>query len=449
MIRRSIAVALAAAALFVTADMSAYAVPAPIGRIARAEGEVTVRYKDSDSFVSVWRREKVGVGDTLATGADGTAELEFPDGARLVLGPSGTLGVTGIALRRETGYDRIVCDISVRLDSGVVRAAAPAGGAFTLTLGTGTIMVASSPQTGADITAAMGVFAWGEYASVAAGCAFFSDRAGRLIALCAAGGRPSGLRYGPGAPVAVGESLIDLAFSDERPPILPDTRPVREITVDGRTLASGADGAFHLPGPRRGVTIEGTAEGGRAVVITGGGGAINETIPADESGAWRYAVGPVGAGGLALTVDTVDIGPPPDFALADRETITTPEGQAPPIPPETVDAEAVAERFVRDFSAALARGDTGALSDLVSPDYSGAAGGANRAALLRGVSDFFRAGGTLAVAAYVTGASVADGGVIATMSFSARVSGLPRSGNLRLWLTADGVLTHAEGQWVL
>ena len=43
------------------------------------------------------------------------------------------------------------------------------------------------------------------------------------------------------------------------------------------------------------------------------------------------------------------------------------------------------------------------------------------------------------MAAHVTGASVADGGVIATMSFSARAGGVPRGGNLRLWLTADGV----------
>jgi hypothetical protein len=35
------------------------------------------------------------------------------------------------------------------------------------------------------------------------------------------------------------------------------------------------------------------------------------------------------------------------------------------------------------------------------------------------------------------------------MSFSSRVNGAPRSGNLRLWLTQDGMLTHAEGQWVL
>ncbi len=116
---------------------------------------------------------------------------------------------------------------------------------------------------------------------------------------------------------------------------------------------------------------------------------------------------------------------------------------------ETADPEAVASRFVRAFTAALARGDTGALSTLVSPDYSGSAGGAGRSAMLRGVSDFFRAGGTLSVSAYVTGASTADGTVIATMSFSSRVNGAPRSGNLRLWLTPDGTLTHAEGQWVL
>ena len=41
--RRSIAIALAAAALLVAADMSSYAAPAPLGRIARAEGEVGLR----------------------------------------------------------------------------------------------------------------------------------------------------------------------------------------------------------------------------------------------------------------------------------------------------------------------------------------------------------------------------------------------------------------------
>ena len=210
-----------------------------------------------------------------------------------------------------------------------------------------------------------------------AGCAYFTGPGGGPIPLCAPDGRPSGLRFGRGAPVPVDESSVDelpvdLVFTGEPPAIETDAGRISEIIMDEKALAPVAGGASDIPA---------------------------EEPPVGES--------------------------------------------------ETADPEAVASRFVRAFTAALARGDTGALSALVSPDYSGSAGGAGRSAMLRGVSDFFRAGGTLSVSAYVTGASTADGTVIATMSFSSRVNGAPRSGSLRLWLTPDGTLTHAEGQWVL
>ena len=54
-------------------DTRIYAASAPIGRIARIDGtegarRVSVKYRDTDSFVSVWRHEKIGAGDTIATG---------------------------------------------------------------------------------------------------------------------------------------------------------------------------------------------------------------------------------------------------------------------------------------------------------------------------------------------------------------------------------------------
>jgi hypothetical protein len=435
---------------FLLGEIAAAASPVPAGRLVRTEGEVTVRYAGSDDFVSVWRHERVGPGDTLATGPGGLAELSFPDGTRLVIGSSARLLITDIAPRRsENEGDRVVLDISVRLDSGAIRAAAPMGPAFTLSMGAGTITLATSPETGADITAAMGVFAWGEYAQVTEGCAFFTDHPGRPITLCAVNGLPSGLRFGGGAPIIVDGSLIDLAFSEEIPPIRPDARPVGEITVDGRTLAHGADGAFHLPGTARDVSIEGTADNGRIVVITAADGAIRGTVMPDQNGQWRYGLGPVPADGYTLTIETVYTGsPPPGLAAAAEGTPVTPSPGTPAKKEEKIDPDAVASRFVQAFSGALSRGDTGALAGLVSPDYNGVAGGSGRSALLAGVSEFFTAGGTLSVSAYATGASLAGDTVIATMSFSSRVNGAPKSGNLRLWLTGDGMLTHAEGQWV-
>jgi hypothetical protein len=378
--RISAALALSAA-LVLSMDTSVCAASAPVARIARAEGAtgangaVSVKYRGTDSFVSVWRHEKVGSGDTIATGSGGVAEIAFPGGTRLVLGSPATLEITGIAPRRAGdggSGDRLVYDISVRLESGAIRAAAPPGGIFTLSMGGGTITVVTSPKTGGDITAAMGVFASGEYASVRAGCAYFTGSGGGPITLCAPDGLPSGLRFGRGAPTPVDESPVDLVFTGEPPAIETDAGLISEIIRDEKALAPVAGGASDIPA---------------------------EELPAGES--------------------------------------------------ETADPEAVASRFVQAFTAALTRGDTGALSALVSPDYSGSVGGAGRSAMLRGVSDFFRAGGTLSVSAYVTSASTADRTIIATMSFSSRVNGAPRSGNLRLWLTPDGTLTHAEGQWVL
>lgn len=374
MMRQSIAlksasISVTAAALLLAAAVCAYAVPAPIGRVVRAEGEVSVRYRGVDSSVSVWRGDRVGPGDTLATGADGAAEVRLPGGTLLVLGSPAALEITGIAPRRA-GDGKVVYDVSALLVSGAVRIAAPPGGAFTLSMGGGTIAVAASPETGADITAVFALFAWGEYAGVNAGCAFFTGPGSGPTALCAAPD-PAGLRFGRGAPVQTDEPPIDLAFSEEPPAIEADAGRISEIIMEEKTRAPVAGGVSDTPA---------------------------EELPVGES--------------------------------------------------EAADPYAVAARFVRSFTAALSRGDTGALTALVSPDYSGSAGGAGRSALVRGVSDFYRAGGTLSVSAYVTDSGMADGSVIATMSFTSRVNGVPRGGSLRLWLSPDGALTHAEGQWV-
>jgi|GEM_PF-5952396 len=451
MIRRSIIPGLILAVLVISAGAGAYAASlSPVARVARAEGGVTVNYPGTDSFVSVWRHEKVGAGDTIDPGADGTTEIAFADGTRLVLGPASTLGITAAAPRRIEGGTggRVVLDISVRLFYGTVRAAAPAGGVFLLSPGAGTSTVAAAPKTGADISAAMGVFAWGEYVSVRTGCAFVAGPGAKPVALCAVGETPYGLRLGRGVPTPGYESLADLAFSGKPPVIETGMEPINEITVDGRPLLPEADGAFHLPGAGRGVTIEGTAGPGSVVVISGEGGALPETVTPGGDGRWQYRVGPAPGDGYALEIGTVNVGEPPAGleAAVTKGTRPAPEEESDEV---EVNPEAVASRFVRDFTAALARGDSGALSALISPDYSGTAGGGGRSALIRGVSDFFRAGGTLSVSAYATGASFVDGSVIATMSFTSRVSGTPKSGNLRIWLTADGVLIHAEGQWVL
>ncbi|MBN2223704.1 MAG: FecR domain-containing protein [Deltaproteobacteria bacterium] len=444
-------------ALFSLLDPAARAVSlVPAARIAFTEGEVSIRYAGTEDFVSVWRREKVGPGDAIATGPGGVAELRFSDGARVVIGPFGSLAVTGITPRSiaggQDGGEKVVLDITMTLDSGTVRAATGPGGTFVLTTGGGTITVQSSPETGADVTAIMGVFAWGEYVCVREGCAFVSGPSGTPIPLCSVDGTRTGLRY-PGAfPADVDESLLDLAFSGAAPAIRSAAVPVPVITVDGHKLISGDDGAFRLPEAvaKAGgaVTISGTVQDDRAVVISGGGGTVHETVLADRTGRWERTIELTPGADTTLTVMAVVIGAPPGEAkVADT-------GQAPPAggaPPEKtrVDPNDVASRFVRAFAGALSRGDTGALSGLVSPDYNGTAGGAGRSALLRGVSEFFRTGATLSVSAYATGAILTEDTVIVTMSFSSRAGGTPRSGNLRLWLTPEGQLTHAEGDWVL
>ena len=77
-----IAAALAlSAALVLSMDMSVYAASAPVARIVRAEGAngaVSVKYRGADSFVSVWRHEKIGAGDTIATGSGGAAGARLP-----------------------------------------------------------------------------------------------------------------------------------------------------------------------------------------------------------------------------------------------------------------------------------------------------------------------------------------------------------------------------------
>jgi hypothetical protein len=440
-------------------DMSVYAASAPVARIVRAEGAngaVSVKYRGTDSFISVWRHEKIGAGDTIATGSDGGAELAFPGGTILVLGPSAEIEITDIAPRYagDDGSDRVVYDVSVRLGPGRVRAAAPPGPRVLITAGWASVL--SNPVTGADLMLAADVFAAGYYLRVSRGCAFALLRSGTPAPICGDGRVKiemfaDRLTRLPGSdPYA---EFITLPVTAEPPLSAPVEEILTRITINGKRSES-PDGTFRIvPGPagaEKPADLAGTVAGGWAALISVDGGSNWITVAPDENGAWRYRMDLVPADGYDLLAKTVYIGAPPPDITASAETQTTPPGEETAAPGgEEADPDAVASRFVRAFTAALTRGDTGALSALVSPDYSGSAGGAGRSAMLRGVSDFFRAGGTLSVSAYVTGASTADGTVIATMSFSSRVNGAPRSGNLRLWLTPDGTLTHAEGQWVL
>jgi hypothetical protein len=450
MTRRSITIGIIAALLF-AAPILAPAATAPIARIVRAEGEVSVKYAGVDSFVSVWRRDRVGAGDTIQTGSDSGAELLFSDGTRIVLGSSATLAVTDVVPRRaddDTG-GRIVFDISVNLESGAVRAAAGSGGSFTLVTGGGTITVVSSSVTGADFTAVMGRFAWGEYVSVRAGCVFASGPAGGYIPLCASDGLAAGLRYPGAVPAGIDESALGLAFAGKTPTVRTEAEPVGEIAVDGRRLTPGADGAFHVPASAVDtggtVTVSGEAQYGRAVVISGAGGRIHETVPADRSGMWEREITLAPGMETALVVETVGVGVPPMKLKGTRGPPSLEE--TTPAPETKVDPDAVAGRFVRELSGALSRGDTAALSAIIAPDYSGTAGGGSRPALIRGAAEFFRSGGESSFTATAGGAALSGDAVIATMTFAARSGGTTKTGSTKLWLTTDGKLTHAEGEW--
>ncbi len=452
MTRQSIVIGIIVALLF-AAPITAPAATAPKARIVRAEGEVSVKYSGAESFVSVWRRDRVGAGDTIQTGADSAAELLFSDGTRVVLGSSATLAVTDVVVRRADegvgARGRIVFLISVNLESGAVRAAVGPGGSFKLVTGGGNITVVSSPVTGADLTAVMGRFAWGEYVSVRAGCVFASGAAGGYVPLCSTDGLVAGLRYPGAVPAGIDESLLGLAFSGKTPAVRTDAEPVGEIAVDGRKLSPGPDGAFHVPvsavGAGGTVTLSGEAQYGRAVVITGGaGGTVRETVLADRSGRWEREITLAPGTETALVVETVGVGPPP---MRLKSTRSLPTEETAPVEETKVDPDMVAERFVRELSGALSRGDTATLSMIIAPTYSGTAGGGSRPALIRGAAEFFRAGGESSFTATAGSAVLSGDTIIATMTFAARSGGTTKTGSTKLWLTTDGKLTHAEGEW--
>ncbi len=445
------------ALFFLLGQAAAAASLVPVARIVRAEGEVTVRYAGTDEFVSVWRHEKVGPRDTVCTGPDGLVEMELPDGSLLVLGSGGSLVVETIepawVTDEQTGDKRIVITARLRLTAGRMRAAVGPGSLVLLTAGWAS--AATDPATGADVTVAADVFSSGYYLRAARGCVFVLLRGSEVLPVCGDSRVRVEMFADRLTPLLLPDPYtesITLTLTGVPPAIAPQEKAVTRVTINGKKV-EGKDGTFHidrkLTGTAGTATVEGTVTRGWAALVSVDNGVNWVTIAPDQDGGWRYGLGPVPAGGYTLRAKAMYVGAPPlDIAAMAEGPLPPPTEGTTAAEKEKVDPEAVASRFVQAFSGALSRGDTGALARLVSPDYNGVAGGAGRSALLAGVSEFFRAGGTLAVSAYATGASLTKDTVIVTMSFSSRVNGTAKSGNLRLWLTADGMLTHSEGRWV-
>ena len=444
-----------AIALFCLAAHAAAASLVPAARITRTDGGVSLRYKGTDDFVSVWRHEKVRPGDTISTGPEGSVELELPDGSLVALGGGAELTFETIEPRRvmdeRTGDKRIVITGRLRLAGGRMRAAVGTGSLVLLSAGWADVV--TDPATGADVTVAADVFSNGYYLRVTRGCIFAPLRDSRTLPVCGDSRVKVEMFADRLTPMPVPDPFtesISLGLTGEVPEIAVREEPLVRVTVNGREIES-EDGTFRITPatPDKTAAVGGTAAVGWAALFSVDDGKSWVTIAPDEDGDWSYRVPYVPTEGYTLRAKTAYVGAPPADIAALAELAVPPSTEEPPAPEEEeVDPDDVASRFVQAFAAALSRGDTGALAGLISMDYNGTAGGTSRSALLRGVSEFFRAGGTLSVSAYATGASLTDGAVIVTMTFSSRVSGTAKSGSLKLWLSSDGKLTHAEGEWV-
>ncbi len=427
----------------------------PKARIASITGDASVKYRGTDNFVSVWRRERISAGDTIATGEESSVVLIFGDGNLIALGPSGRLMLETIAPSYapdpSTGRRKAVVTITARLESGRLRAALGTGSRLGISMGWAALV--TNPVTGADFTYAGDVFSLGYYLRVDRGSVFIPGAESRPVPVCAGSAVKVGMTPEMTAPLLLGDQYghsIYVDFGSEMPSMLTREEPLPEITVNNKKVLSAADDIFHVPASRpekeRPLVVSGKAEPGRAILISLDEGADWVTVLPDDAGTWEFAPEHVPPRELALTVKSFYIGTPPaDFEALLGTAPSSSSGAAAPAPEKAPDPDAVAGRFIDAFVGALGRGDTAALSSLISADYNGTIGGGSRAAFLRGVSDFFRAGNTLSIVATPTTASLSGDSIIVTMGFSARAGATTKSGSAKLWLTTNGALTHAEG----
>ncbi len=237
------------AALFCLAAHAAASL-APAARIVRVEGHVTVKYAGTDDFVSVWRHEKVGPGDTVSTGPGDSAELEFPDGSLVALGSGTTLAVDTIEPRwmtdEKTGAKKIVITARLSLTSGRMRAAVGTGSLVLFSAGWARVF--TDPVTGADVTAAADVFENGYYLRVTRGCVFALLGDSRILPVCG-DSRVRVEMFGGGlVPLLSRDTYTDsisLGFAGTPPTIAPREEVITSITVNGKRTES-SDGTFRI-----------------------------------------------------------------------------------------------------------------------------------------------------------------------------------------------------------
>ena len=435
-------------------DPATAATLVPKARIVATEGDIAAKYKGTDDFVSVWRYDRVSGGDAIRTGGDGSAELVFGDGSLVVLGPSGTLTVEAIEPSRtasEAGTgDRIVVTVRARLEGGRVRLAVGAGSLMALSAGF--VSIATDPATGADFTYAADVFSMGYYLRVDGGCVFLFLRDSRVVPVCGKSRVIVGMFADRVTPLLLPDPSTDsiaLGFAEETPTIVTHDEVAHKITVNRTETMRSPDGLFLIPIKetvrQEALTIGGNVDAGRAVLISINDGTNWLTVAPDETGRWEYDIERPPPRELRLIVKSVYVGPPPAMEAAAPEVPSSP-GAAPP-PPEGSPDE-IATRFVQELAGALERKDTSALSWLISADYSGVVGGSSRSAFLRAAGDYFRSGGAISLSATVGGALSSGEGVIVTMAFAARSDTTTKAGSIKLWLSPEGTLTHAEGEWI-
>ena len=418
--------------------------------VTYTDGFVDVMYKGSDKWLTLVEGDKLGVGDTIETGTEGTVEIKLVDGSVLKIGPDSRvlikeLGMVEVTKVTTSTFGLLRGKIRAIVNPFLIKESRFMIETENATVGTrGTDFGTSfNPDTGE--TYVIGI---SDCVSVVATKFPGIDP----IKVCM---NEELLVYSdkePGEVVGVNAKKLE-EFLDEmeikgeeveteiEPPYitgafvnriinLEDVDDVLTLTkgdlsFDGKVVVNGtaADDAYDID------RVEVSTDGGVSWnIATGTLSWTFEFVPETDI---EYELMVKAVNEMGVESDPYELGP---WYISYTD----------------LSYEDIAKEFINNLENYTESGDITSIEDMISDDYDGRAGDYySKYDLVDSILAVFDSGADISLNFNIN--QVTSGSIIVSTGWTSTIGGLNQSGSLKFWLSEmeDFKLTHTEGEWFL
>ncbi len=417
-------------------------------------GFVDVMYKGSDKWLALVEGDKLGVGDTIETGTEGTAEMKLSDGSIIKIGPNSRVLIKELGMVEVTK----VTTSTFGLLRGKIRAIV------------NPFLIKESRFMIETENATVGV------RGTDFGMIYNSDLGSTNVISISDCVSVVATNFPNVDPIDVCTKEELLVYSDKEPGDVVGVDPkklaefLKEMEIKGEGAGVSIETEIEPPYitgvfVNRIINLEDVDD---LLTLTNGdlsfdGKVVVSGTAMDEA----YAIDRVEVstdGGMVWDVAagtknwTFEFVPEVDIeyellvkAVNEMGTESDPYELGPwYISYLDLDYEDIAKAFLDDLESYAESGDITSIEDMVSDDYDGSAGKFySKDDLIDSILMVFDSGADISVNFNIN--QVAGGSIIVSTGWTTKIGGINQTGTLKFWLSEmdDFKLTHTEGDWFL